>query len=136
MHPLQNCKVHKFVAPIDANGTTATDTEVDTLGYDYLFVLIGVGNIAADTDVLTINESDTASQTGDVIVTFTDLLATGGDGTQVGAFIDLRGRKRYISLVLDVGAAATLICAYGLLYRSNESPNTATERGLAEQFII
>lgn len=137
MHPLQNCKIAKMLAPIDANGVTATDTEIDTLGWDYLAVVIGAGNVAADMTALTLNESDTASQTGTAFVTFTALTGSGGDGDTVAAFIDLRNaRKRYISLVATAGSGASLLCAYGILYRGTASPSSATERGLVEQFIV
>ena len=135
-NPLQNVKFHKFLAPIDANGVTVTDLEVDTLGWHYLVIHIIAGNVAADMTALTVNESDTAAQTGDVIVTFTALTAAAGDGDMVACFIDLRKRKRYISIVGTAGAGATLISIVGMLYNGDQAPDTATERGLVEQFII
>lgn len=135
-NPLQSCKFLQMLAPIDVNGITATDTEIDTLGWHYLAVHVSVGVISANQTACTLNESDTASQTGDVFVTFTPQLATGGDATQQVAFIDLRKRKRYISLVDTGGAAATLISVTGILWRGDQAPDTATERGLSEQFVI
>ena len=133
---LQNIKFHKFLAPIDITGATATDLEVDTLGWHYLAIHVLLGNVAADMTALTVNESDTAAQTGDVIVTFTAPTAAAGDGDMVACFIDLRKRKRYISIVATGGAGATLISIVGLLYRGDQVPDSVTERGLVEQFII
>lgn len=136
MNPLQNVKFQQMIKPVDNNGATATDVEIDTKGWHYLVVHFSFGNVAADQTACTINESDTASQTGTAIVTFTPQLATGGDNTMQAAFIDLRNRKRYISIVNTSGAAATLVSAIGMLWRGDEAPATATARGLSEQFFL
>lgn len=133
---MQNAKIHAFLSPIDINGVTATDTEVDTTGYSYLTVVIRTGNVAGDMSALTLNESDTAAQTGTAFVTFTAPAGTGGDNTTTVAFIDLRKRKRYISLVATASANATLICVLGFLTRADEAPDSATERGIDQQVII
>ncbi len=135
-NPFQNSKIVQMLAPIDANGTTATDTEVDTAGFHYLSVIISAGNVAANMSALTLNESDTAAQTGTAFVTFTALTAAGGDNDTVAAFIDLRKRKRYISLVATAGAGATLLSVVGILSRADTTPDTATEQGLVERFIV
>lgn len=132
----QNITFKKMIDPIDINGTTATDTEIDTLGYHYLLVYVVTGNVAGDMSALTLNESDTAAQTGTAFVTFTAPPGTGGDNTRRCAFIDLRKRKRYISTVATAAGAATLICVIGMLFRADQNTQGITGHNLDEEFII
>lgn len=136
MNILQNVTFKKLLDPIDINGVTATDTEIDTLGYHYLVVYIVTGNVAGDMTALTLNESDTAAQTGTAFVTFSNPAATGGDNTRRAAFIDLRKRKRYVSLVATGASAATLICAIGILSRGDQNIQGITGHNLDEEFVI
>ena len=137
---LQDAKLHQFARPIDGNGTTLTDIELDTAGYDYLDVIVATGNVAADMTALKWQESD-ASGSGEADISgaswSTLPLATGGDNTLRMGHMDLRKRKRYISLVATAGSGATLISALGILTRSNTGGQSATDRGLAvESFIL
>lgn len=138
MIDLQNCKIVRMLDPIDINGVTATDTEVDTFGWDYLTVIVVNGNVAANMTALKLQESDTSgSGEADIISgAFSNPAATGGDNTRRAAFLDLRKRKRYISTVATGGAAATLITVIGILSRAEVSPTSATECGLDEQLIL
>jgi len=135
---MQNCKIVRMLDPIDINGATATDTEVDTLGWDYLTVIVVTGNVAGNMSALKLQESD-ASGSGEADISgaaFTAPAATGGDNTRRACFIDLRKRKRYISTVATAAASATLIAVIGILSRAEKTPTSATERGLDEQLII
>lgn len=135
---LQNAKIVQMLRPIDATGATLTDVEVDTLGYDYLTVIVSTGNVAANMTALKLQESD-SSGSGEADISggaFTAPASTGGDNNVLAAFIDLRKRKRYISTVATGGAGATLISAVGILSRAEVSPTSATERGLNEQLIL
>jgi hypothetical protein len=137
IHP-QNYKFQKMIVPIDANGTTVTDTEIDTLGFDYLTVIVQMGNVNANMTALKLQESD-ASASGEADFTggaFTAPTAAGGDNDVLVAFVDLRKRKRYISIVATAGAGATLISAIGILSRTEVTPTSATERGVDEQLIV
>ena len=133
---LQNAKFHALLPPIDINGVTATDTEIDTIGFQYLTVVIMTGNITAVTlTTLKLQEADAAAGGADFTTgTFTAPTAT-DDNKIFTAFIDLRKRKRYISLVATQGAGICLISALGILEHAVESPDNITERGLAEQLI-
>lgn len=137
IHP-QNYKFQKMIVPIDANGTTVTDTEVDTLGFDYLTVIVQLGNVAANMTTLKLQESDSsgASEADFTGSAFTAPTAAGGDNDVLVAFVDLRKRKRYISIVATAGAGATLISAIGILSRAEVTPTSATERGVDEQLIV
>jgi len=134
----QNMKFHTFIAPLDINGTTATDAELDTAGYHYLTVWIQTGNVAANMTALKIQDSD-ASASGEADITglaFTSPTAAAGDNNEYVAFIDLRSRKRYISIVATAGAGATLISATGLLSNAEVSPIDITTRGVTQQLIV
>lgn len=134
---MQNAKIVPMLRPIDATGATLTDVEVDTQGWDYLTVIVTIGNIAANMTTLKLQESDT---TGASEADFTGSAFTAptssSDNTIVAAFIDLRKRKRFISTVATGGAGATLIAAVGILTRGEVTPTSATERGLTEQLIL
>lgn len=138
MIDMQNVKLQKMIVPIDANGTTVTDTEVDTLGFHYLTVIVQLGNVAANMTTLKLQESDTsaASEADFTGGSFTAPTAAGGDNDVLVAFVDLRKRKRYISIVATAGAGATLISAIGILSRAEVTATSATERGVDEQLIV
>ena len=135
---MQNAKFHTFIAPLDINGTTATDAELDCSGYHYLTVYILTGNVAANMTALKLQESDTtgASEADISGGAFTAPLATGGDNNEYIAMIDLRKRKKFISLVATAGSGATLISAIGILTRAEVSPTDITTRGVTEQLIL
>ena len=135
---LQNAKFVQMIDPIDTTGATATDIEVDTLGYHYLTVIVSTGNVAANMTTLKLQESDTtgASEADFTGSAFTAPTAAAGDNDTLVAFVDLRKRKRFISIVATGGAGATLISAVGILTRADVSPTSATERGIDEQLIL
>jgi hypothetical protein len=121
-----------------AGGATATDTEVDTKGFDYAEFIIMSGLVGANgVSEITIQESDT-SGSGEANITdatFTDLVDA-DDNKILCCFLDLRKRKRYLSLVLTNGATnASVMAALVRLSRAEEAPNTAAERGLLQQLI-
>lgn len=134
---LQNAKFVLSLAPISVNGTAATTTEIDTLGYDYLTLVVQTGSLGATMDELSITESDTAGSGHAAVTggTWTDPVGTTDNNKIYAAFIDLRKRKRYIKLVADPGASASLVSSVGILTRAEVSPTSATERGLGEQLI-
>ena len=138
MIDMQNVKFQKMIVPIDNTGATATDVEVDTLGFDYLTVIVQLGNVAADMTALKLQESDvTASGEADFTGgAFTAPTAAAGDNDVLVAFVDLRKRKRFISIVATAGAGATLISAIGILSRAEVTPTSATERGIDQQLIV
>lgn len=139
MHHIAATKtITKSTASV-ANSATFT-AEIDTLAYEYasIDVVLSPFTAAAATAalVLRVGESDTASQgtnatsiTGFVGGTSFTVAAgstTGADNGYVARFnIDLRGRKRYLTVVatpaLTVGVAAV-----ARLGRGNQAPIDAT----------
>ncbi len=140
MFALQACKFQKVLAPVSvAGGATATCTEVDTKGFRAGAFLIQSGLIGAN-GVTTIawQESEVSGSGGADITgaTHTDLVDA-DDGINLVTFMSFTGRKRYITLVLINGATnASLLSAVAVLYRAEESPNTAAKRGVQEQLFV
>lgn len=151
---MQSVAVRPVLAPISINGTTATVTEVDTLGYDYATFIFYSGLTGAATyDELSIGSSDTAGSghvvitkatvlenssgtTAGTTVTFTDPVAA-DDGVMWIAYLDLRKvGKRYLLAVIDPGAAASLMSAICILSRAEQTPNTYAERGALETITV
>ena len=135
---MQNAKFALSLAPISVNGTAATTTEIDTKGYDYLTMVVQAGSLGATMDELSITESDTAGSGHAAIsgATFTDPVGTTDNNKIFAAYLDLRKRKRYIKLVADPGASATLLSSVAILTRAEVTPTSASERGLGEQLIL
>jgi len=140
MFDLQRVKFASVLAPISvAGGATATCVEVDTLGFRagafYIYSgLVGANGVAT----LKWQHSDTSGSGGvDITGAGHTALVDANDGIAVATFMDLRGLKRYITLVITNGSTnASVLSSFALLYRAEESPNTATERGLLEQLFI
>lgn len=138
MIDLQNAKFVSALAPISVSGATATDTEVDTLGYNYAVWIIQAGVLgAAGVTALKIQESDsTGSGEADFTGGSFSALVDADDGKVYVAFLDLRKRKRYLSLVATAGANACLLSSVVILTNANVSPDTATLRGITGQQLI
>lgn len=136
----QNAKYISALPPISvAGGASATTTEIDTLGFDYVELLVQSGLVGANgVPTIKVQESD-VSGSGQTDVTglgFTALVDA-DDNKVLGAFIDVKKRKRYLTLVITNGATnASLMSALARLSRPAQSPTTATERGLQEQKIV
>lgn len=147
MNPSQN---HKYVAitPPAAilDAASATAASIDTLGFDFLkvVVLLGASDIAMD--ALKLQTSDTdgsyADLTGCVFGTSTNLagststLPSSTDDNKFFVFyVDLRGKKRYFDLVATAGdgSAGTYLTAWAELYRGEGMAATAAGRGISQE---
>lgn len=153
MNYLQNCKVVNVIPPVaivdDASWTT---TEIDTKGYDACAIYINLGATDIAAVALKVQESDTsgsdfADVTGLVYGTSTLPAVDGGatsslpsaddDGKVFAFFIDLKGRKRYLDVVATAGngTAGTFASGIAVLYKAEQAPTTATDKGLVAQLI-
>lgn len=151
MDEFQKCKFVAITPPgaIKDNADFGT-TEVDTLGFDamLLVVLLGATDIAMA--ALKVTESDTsgsghADVTGLVWGTSTNIAgatsalpsATDDNKFQI-AHIDLRKRKRYIDLTATAGNGTngTYLTAIAMLYKADDAPMTAAERGADEILAV
>lgn len=140
MFDLQRAKIVKVLAPISvAGGATATCTEVDTKGFRAGAFFTGTGLVGANgVTTLKWQESNTSGSGGvDITGATHTALVDADDGIQVATYLDFRGRKRYITLVAINGATnASLLSAYAILYRAEEAPDSASERGVQEALYV
>lgn len=126
----------------DASATTAA---VDTEGWDMARMVIHVGATDIAMAVLKVQESD-VSNSGFVDIDATDfsdstqvdiegnalaLPAADEDNGLIVIDIDLRGRKRYIDLVLTAGdgSAGTYVAAHCELFRGDVMPSSVAGHG-------
>lgn len=143
---LQNTKFVSVTPPAaivdDASYVTA---EIDTLGYDYLQVVVYLGATDIAMAALKVTESD-SSGSGHADVSGLDFdgdtdidgntaaLPSATDDNKFFVFeIDLRGRKRYIDVTATAGdgTAGTFATILGILSRGDKTPVSASERGAA-----
>lgn len=133
----------KYLVMLDAasatNGGTLTSNKLDTKGFKRAKIMIWSTTAATNKapSTLTLSEAD------DTTTTMTDIAAfTGGtgftiptpEGTQSDSTykaycvmdVDLRGRKRYLTLTV-VPATTQTYYAIAELLKGEESPNTAAE---------
>jgi len=113
--------------PQSVNGTSTNGTAIDTAGASAYTALDGVK----------LQESDDNSTWVDITgAAFTAPTDT-DDNKMWACFVEKSGaRQRYVRVVSDPGAAATLFAAVIILECLEQSPNTATEAGLAERKFI
>ena len=146
----QKLSVHRFINPTAINdNATYTSTAFDCNGSDGIWIIYTLGVTDIAMAVLKVQESDTltdattlASATdipgADFSVSPLTLPSATADNTSVGVYIPFNGnRKRYINVLAtngngSLGGYATCIGIYG----KREVPNTAAERGLAQEAIV
>lgn len=141
---LQDVRLAKMLAPISvAGGATATCTEVDTapsgIKYNYAKVVVQSGLVGANgVATIKVQESDTSGSGGADFTggSFTALVDA-DDGIILSLDLDLRKRKRYLTLVLTNGATnASVMSCVCILGRANEMPTSATAKGVQESLIV
>jgi hypothetical protein len=146
MNSLQSVKTVQITPPgaiVDnAAFTTAT---VDTKGFSKVRILVSLGALDIAIAAMKLRESDDSGMSGAVDVTGTDFsvspltLPSATDDNKLYSFyVDLRGRKRYLDLTLTGGdgTAGTYATVTADLYGASECPNSATERGNAQEVFI
>jgi hypothetical protein len=129
-----------------SDNATLTTTEIDTLGWSEMTVIVALGATDIAMAALSVTQSDTAGSghaaiTGLVWGTSTNIdgstsalpSATDDNLFQV-AQIDLKGKKRYIDVTATTGdgAAGSFVTILGILSRPQVSPTSASEAGCNE----
>ncbi|HEV2862853.1 MAG TPA: hypothetical protein VGX48_17690 [Pyrinomonadaceae bacterium] len=129
--------------PVD-NAAFVTAT-LDTLGAGYVDFIVVLGSIDAALAALKVRESDASDMTGaadvpgaDFSVAPSALPGATDDNKAYHIGLDMRGRKRYLDLVLTAGdgAAGTFACVIAQLSRLASSPRTAAQRGFAGELLV
>ena len=128
--------VVKATASVAASATFSH--EIDTLGFKYAAIDVVYSPFTAATasyaSVLKVQESD-ASGSGQADVTGLSVTAGAGSttGASVGAVarfnVDLRGRKRYLTVVTSPGNTVAIVSS-ARLGKAEQYPVTATESGV------
>lgn len=131
----------------NSSWTTAT---IDTAGYDYAVINVHLGATDIAMTALKVQESDDSGMSGAADVTGlifgTSNNDTGSASTLPSAtddnkffsfFIDLRGRKRYLDLVMTNGdgTAGGFAVAWAELWRAKDAPRTAAEAGYSQRLV-
>ncbi len=125
---------------------SAAFTELDTIGYNFLRVVVILGATDIGLTAVTLTESDTAGSghaniTGCIwgtsanIAGSTSTLPSATDDNGIFLFeVDLRGRKRYIdaTVTVDDGTVGGYVTVLSILSEDDTAPTTAAGLGAAE----
>ena len=146
MQNLQNVKTVFITKPGAIVDAAAFTTDIfDTKGFRKARVVVGLGDLDIALAAMKLQESDASNMASPADVTGADFsvapltLPSADDDNKLYAIhIDLRGRKRYMDLSLTGGNGqnGTYAVAWVDLYDGEEYPNSATERGFAQEAIV
>jgi hypothetical protein len=143
MLDLQSAKFVNVVPPISvAGGANATVvTVVDTKGFRAAALRVLAGLTGANgVTVIQWQESHEANGANAVNIAGANhtALVDANDNVIICTYVNLLGnRRRYLLPLITVGSTnACLLAADAILYRAEETPNTAVERGLLEQKFV
>lgn len=131
--------------PVGAQGDAAPKS-VDTLGFDFLHVMVRLGatDIALTELALYFSDTDSAgAATIDADLTFsgstgTSRLPQATDDNELFVLrVDLRDKSRYVFLGCTVGDGTSggFVVAEAILFGGGESLKTVTERGAVAELV-
>lgn len=138
----------KFVQAISPgvikDNAAFTGEVIDTLGFDYLTLVLLLGATDIAMAVLKVTECDTSGGTyvditgADFSVSPATLPSATDDNKNFGVHINLQNRKRYIKIAATAGdgSAGTYAAALGILSRAKTVPSDATSRGLSQDLTV
>mgnify|MGYP006935498287 CR=1 FL=1 len=138
MKMLENAKLANAFNPVDSTGATTDGPSVNVSDCFFATLVVNIGNIAANASAFKVQESDNDSSWSDVTGGgFTSPTAASSDNKCFVAFVPCGGvRKKYLRATITGGAGATLIGGTWILEPISQSPNSNTERGVAETLFI
>jgi len=137
----QDCKYDQVIPPAAIlDNTSATEIEIDTLGYHYAEIIVFLGATDIAITALKLQETDTSGSgeadiTGATWSAGTDIdgtalaLPSATDDNQICVFqVDLRKRKRYLSCVVTFGDGTVggYVAAVARLSRGDVAETTST----------
>lgn len=146
MNDLQNVKWQNITpaAAIVDNAAVTTAT-IDTKGFTKLLIIVALGALDIAVAAMKLQHSVNSNMSSpsdisgaDFSVSPLTLPAATDDNKLYGIFVDLRGKRRYLDLSLTAGdgAAGTYVSVLAGLYGAAEHPNSATERGFAQEAFV
>lgn len=143
MHSLQGCKFFNVTPPGAIKDNTGfTTNTIDTIGFRELTIIVQLGATDIAVAALKLSHSDASNMSPAVDLTGADfsvspltLPSSDDDNGLFAIFVNLQGKKRYMDLTFTAGdgSAGTYGSVIAILSRAEESPDTATERGLVQQ---
>jgi len=154
MHAGQQGKLVAITPPEAVKeGGSWTTAELDTKGFDYAVITVFLGAIDTALTALKVRQTDTTG-TGYVDVTGlifgtstnsagdTSAFPDGDDDDDFFRFtIDLIGMKRFLDVVATIDSAGSgdtgaYVAIWAELFRAEETPNTAAERGVNQELRV
>ena len=135
MNHLEGTKTKVKIAAVASDGGSFSH-EIDTLGSDYVSIDVVYSAFTATSSAyatsLKIQESDSAGS-GQEDVSGLSVTPTAGatTGNHVCRFnVDMRGRKRYLTVVANPSKPAT-VCSVARLAKCEDEPYDATTAGVS-----
>lgn len=122
--------------------TTAT---IDTLGYRFVTIVVLLGALDIALAALKLRQGDAADMSdaadvagADFSVAPATLPAATDDNKLYAIQVNTGGHKRYLDLTITGGdgAAGTFLAAFAILSDAQEVPDSADERGFAQELIV
>jgi hypothetical protein len=146
MKQLQAIKTVYITKPgaIVDDAAFTTDT-IDTKGFKSARIVVGLGALDIAVAVMKLQQSDASNMASATDVAGADFsvapltLPSATDDNKLYAIhVDLKGKKRFLDLSLTGGdgAAGTFAVAWVDLYDGEEYPNSAAERGFAQEAFV
>jgi hypothetical protein len=136
-------KYVQAIAPAVVDGAAATSIAIDTMGFEYLALILSLGVADDALTVLKVTECDTSggsyTDVDDADFSTDSTLPTAGeDGLLFGAFVNLQNRKRFIKLEATAGAtgAGVAMSALAILSEAKIVPSDAASRGLTREVTV
>lgn len=139
MNHLESTKTDARISASVATNATHSH-EIDTLGYEYLSVDVVFGAYAAATNpyatVLKLQQSDTSGSGQTDLAGYTVTAGAGAttpakNGAVCRYNVDLRGKRRYFTVVATPGGTAAIsIASVARLGKGHENPFNATSAGV------
>ena len=118
---------------------------IDTKGFRSARIVVGLGALDIALAALKLQESDASNMASATDVSGADFsvapltLPSATDDNKLYAIhIDLKGKKRYLDLTMTGGngSAGTYAVSWVDLYDAEEDPNSADERGFAQEAFV
>lgn len=155
MNPVQNKLVSVTPPAAIVDNASLTCNVVDTQGFKFARYVVYFGAMDIAVTALKVQESDATSSgtalssgadvTGAVYGTSTNTAGSAStlpSATDDNKFftieVDLRGRKRYLNPVITCGdgAAGTYVAVWCELYRGENVPTTAAQKGASQELRV
>lgn len=132
-----------------SDNASPTTASIDTKSYDHATIIVHFGAMDIAMAAFKLQESDTDGSYADITgANFASGTLSSGSAAALPAAtadngfwafqVNLKGRKRFLDLVITTGdgAAGTYVTAFAILSRGETLPNSMSERGFAGEIIV